>query len=107
MKMNRITIMGVLAALALIMAPGFTAQAASLDGSPDQSVDFSTTAGDIETPDTEVEDDVGEIEASHIEDIDVAHVEDIDVADVGDIETPDIEAPEVEAPEVETPELGE
>ena len=81
MKMNRITIMGVLAALAMIMAPGFTAQAASLDGSPDQSVDLSTTADDIDTPDTEVEDNV---------------------AHVGDIKTP-----KVEAPEVKTPELGE
>jgi len=137
MKMNRITIMGVLAALALIMTPGFTAQAASVDSEviggasdstpqivdSDTSLDVAGTVGDIETPDTEVEDDVSEIETPDVEveddvgEIEAPDVEDIDVADAGDIEmpdieapeieTPDIEAPEIEAPEVETPELGE
>jgi len=78
--MNRITIMGVLAALALIMAPGFTAQAAST------SPDIPATSSDIETPDTTAGNDVGEVETPEIEDV--------DVADVGDIETPDVETPD-------------
>jgi len=88
------SITGALAALALMMAPGFTAQAANIDTSPDVSVGTPATASDIEALDTEVEDDVVEVE--------VADAEDIDTADVGDVETPDIEVAEVE-----TPELGE
>lgn len=80
MKINRITMMGVLAALALIMMPGFAAQAASLDVSPD----IPAVAGGVEAPD----------------------VEDVDVADIGGIEAPEIEAPEVEAPEIETPDVA-
>jgi len=113
MKLNRITMMGALAALALMMAPGFTAQAAppadpgasivsvgpggtppAVD--PDTSPDVAGTAGDIETPDVEVEDDIAEVETP-----DVAEVE------TPDIEAPEVETPEVETPEVETPELGE
>jgi len=93
--MNRITIMSVLAALALIMAPGFAAQAAGPDTSPDMNVNASST--DIAAPDTEVGDDVGEV--ADAEDVDVGEVEDMDVAEVEDVETPDIEEVDVEAPE--------
>ncbi|MDQ6958308.1 MAG: hypothetical protein Q9M24_04270 [Mariprofundaceae bacterium] len=123
MRINQVTMAGVLAALVLIMAPGFVAQAAPpIDpglapipggaGAPppaqtvglDTSPDVAGTAGNIEAPDVEVADDVGEVEAPDIENIDVADVGDIETPDV---EAPEIEVPEVEAPEVETPELGE
>jgi len=87
--MNRITMMSVMAALALIMSPGFTAQAAST------SPDIPATSSDIETPDTEAGDDVGEVEVADVEDVDVGEVEDMDVAEVGDVETPEVEAPEL------------
>jgi len=115
------SITGVLAALALTMAPGFTAQAAG-GGVPAVSVSAGTTGGSqlaplptvatapvavtaqavpvvssgVGAPDIEVGDDINEVEAPEVEDIEVAEVE-----------TPDIETPEVETPEVETPELGE
>jgi len=87
--MNRITIMSVMAALALIMAPGFAAQAATAnpDTSPDTNIG-ATTASDIETLDTEVEDDAAEVEdmdVSEVEDMDVSEVEDMDVSEVGDV----------------------
>lgn len=128
MKINQITMAGILAVLALIMAPGFVVQAAPLvdpglapvpggvGGSapiqtvgPDSSPDVAGTVGDIETPDVEVEDDVGEVEAPDVEDIDVADAGDIETPDIEtpDVETPDVEAPEIETPEVEAPELGE
>ena len=91
MKMNRMTMMGALAALALMMAPSFTAQAADI--SPDVNVNAPATAGDIDTPDTEVEDDVAEVETVEVE--------------APEVEAPEVEAPEVETPEVETPELGD
>jgi len=128
MRINQVTMAGVLAVLVLIMAPGFVAQAAPLvdpglapipggaGGSPpaqtvglDTSPDVAGAAGNIEAPDVEVADGVGEIETPDIEDIDVADAGDIETPDIEtpDIEAPEIEVPEVEAPEVETPELGE
>jgi len=77
------SITGALAALALIIAPGFAAHAADTDTSPDVNINAPATANDIETPDTGVEDDAAEVETSAAE----------------DVETPDIEDVEVEAPE--------
>jgi len=96
------SITGALAALALTMAPGFTAQAASVGGAGVVAPAAVTAQAvpaipsGVGAPDVEVGDDINEVEAPEIEGIEVA-----------EIETPDIEAPEVEAPEVETPELGE
>jgi len=78
--MNRINIMGVLAALALIMVPGFTAQAAVVVD-PGGLVGGATPTGggvtggrsSIITPEAEVENDVAEVEDADVEDDDSEH----------------------------------
>ncbi|MDQ6995826.1 MAG: hypothetical protein Q9M82_00015 [Mariprofundus sp.] len=108
MKLNRITFMGALAALALMMAPGFEAEAAGAVVSPSlvggsQLTPIPTTLA-ANTPAMPVVKGAADIETPDLAEVETPDVEDIEVAE---IETPDIEAPEVEAPEVETPELGE
>ncbi len=90
MKMNRITIVGALAVLALIMAPGFVARAATIPSS------IPAVVGNIETPDTGVE--TPEVEAPEVEAPEV---------EAPEVEAPDIQAPEVQAPDIQAPEVGE
>jgi len=123
----QVSITGALAALALTLAPGFTAQAAPVGGvAPLPAISTGPTAGGSQLAPLPtiamvaaapaavtaqavpaIPSGVGAPDVEVGDDINEIEAPEIEGIEVAEIETPDIEAPEVEAPEVETPELGE
>ena len=76
MKLNRITMMAALAALALMMAPGFEAQAVTLVPGftpPAGTSSVITPGAEVEGDVTEVEDNKAEVEDDNSEHDDSEH----------------------------------